>query len=164
MCFWYADSTFEVLVDICKAEVCTTGKHALKKGSFSWGKIDYIAYSGVARKPRMETNNANPESPNSSENESYEQRLVDMQSRLIADYGRGKKDWSEEDLRQLPSVERQSIEQNGWNIAQFLNMIQNMPSYQKLLDDSISRDKEVWEILQKVCCTQKKKVFINGLT
>lgn len=147
MCYWYADSTFEVLVDIGHANVCVNGQKAQKKGVFSRGGIKCIAYTGITRKSLME--NMGPGSTHTSENNSYEQQLVDIQGRLIKRYG----SVQIPDPAQLPTAERQSIEQNGWNLAQFLGMIQDMPTHQKLLHDSIARDREVQEILEKVSST-----------
>lgn len=137
MCYWYADSTFEVLAEIGKANVCVEGKAAQKKGVWSWLNVDCVAYRGVTRR--------------SLHDDAYRQQLVKMQGELVAKYeGTQKKAWSQEELARLPGEERQAVEQNGWNVAQFLHMIQDMPTHQKLLDDSTARAREVRELLEKV--------------
>ncbi|KAJ4288310.1 hypothetical protein N0V88_007348 [Collariella sp. IMI 366227] len=116
MCYWYADSTFEVLAEIGKANVCVEGKSVQKKGVWSWLNVDCVAYSGVTRR--------------SVEDKTYQQQLVEMQGELVVKYDdTQKKAWSQEELALLPVEERQAIEQNGWNVAQFLRMIQDMPTH-----------------------------------
>ena len=85
------------------------------------------------------------------EDDTYQQQLVKMQGELVVKYdGTQKKAWSQEELARLPVEERQATEQNGWNVAQFLRMIQDMPTHQKLFDDSTARAREVRELLEKV--------------
>ncbi|KAK4185158.1 hypothetical protein QBC35DRAFT_465808 [Podospora australis] len=81
-----------------------------------------------------------------------------MQGELVAKYdGTQKKAWSQEELARLPVEERQAIEQNGWNVAQFLHMIQDMPTHQKLFDDSTARAREVRELLEKIQFGQEEQ-------
>ena len=49
MCYWYADSTFEILADIGKANQKICGEPAQKKGVFTYKGVDYIAYTGITR-------------------------------------------------------------------------------------------------------------------
>ncbi|KAJ4288332.1 hypothetical protein N0V88_007370 [Collariella sp. IMI 366227] len=144
MCYWYADSTFEVLAEIGKANVCVEGRSVQKKGVWSWLNVDCVAYSGVTRR--------------SLEDDTYQQQLVEMQGELVVKYdGTQKKAWSQEELARLPVEERQAIEQNGWNVAQFLRMIQDMPTHQKLFDDSTARAREVRKLLEKNEFWQSKR-------
>jgi hypothetical protein len=152
MCYWYADSTFEVLAEIGKGKV-RGGKPLQKKGVWSWRSVDCVAYSGVTRRSLTETGNTGPDPTRTGDGEDdiYRQQLVTMQGELVAKYdGTQKKAWSEVELARLPAAERQAIEENGWNVAQFLGMIQDMPTHEKLLDDSTAREREVQGILGKV--------------
>ncbi len=154
MCHWHADSTFEVLAEIGKAKVCADANALRDKGVFRWSRLECVAYSGVTRKALAETGDVDTGPTHAGDDGLYQQQLVKMQGELIAKYDcNPKKAWSEEDLARLPAVERQAVERNGWNVAQFLSMIQDMPTHQELLDDSIAREREVREALEKVCYT-----------
>ncbi|KAJ4288305.1 hypothetical protein N0V88_007343 [Collariella sp. IMI 366227] len=94
----------------------------------------------------------------SVEDDTYQQQLVEMQGELVAKYdGTQKKAWSQEELAPLPVEERQAIEQTGWNVAQFLRMIQDMPTHQKLFDDSTARVREVRKLLEKIQFGQEEQ-------
>ena len=61
-----------------------------------------------------------------------------MQASLVV-----KDDEAQGDNEEFRAAERESIKQNGWNVAQYLGMVQQMPTHQKLLDDSIARAEDV---------------------
>ncbi|KAH6844766.1 hypothetical protein B0I37DRAFT_446744 [Chaetomium sp. MPI-CAGE-AT-0009] len=151
MCYWYADSTFEVLAEIGKAEACKAGESLPQKGIFRLANVDYIAYRGVTRKSLMDSGNGGPDPTRAGEDDPYPRRLAEMEGELVQKYdSKQKKSWSEEELAQLPAVERQAIEKDGWNVAQFLSIIHDMPTHQKLLNDSIAREREVRGLLEKI--------------
>ena len=154
MCYWYADSTFEVLAEMGGARLWVEeGKQSSKKGVWRWGGADYIAYTGVTRKSLAESGGKGPDATmQANKDDAYPQQLVKIQGELVDKYeGAQKKPLSGHDLQQFPAAERQEIEKNGWNVAQFLAMVQDMPLHQKLLDDSISRAREVRKALKDVC-------------
>ncbi|KAH6616140.1 hypothetical protein B0J18DRAFT_438972 [Chaetomium sp. MPI-SDFR-AT-0129] len=151
MCYWYADSTFEVLAEIGKAKVRADGKLSQKKGVFRWGNVDCVAYSGVTRRSLIETGKMTSDPTRVDEDDVYCQELIKIQDELVAKYDstRGKAG-SKEELAQLPEAERRAIEQNGWNVTHYLSTIQKMPTHQKLLDDSTAREREVREALREI--------------
>lgn len=147
MCYWYANSTFEVLTEIGKATVHV--ENSQKWGVLSWSSTNH--YTGVTRKSwAANTGNVGPESTQSTENDPYREELVELEGRYFKKYD-GRKSWTEEDLAQVPMEERPSIKKTGWNVMYFIKMIKEMPSHKKLLDDSVARSREVWDILEKVC-------------
>ncbi|KAK4133000.1 hypothetical protein BT67DRAFT_435260 [Trichocladium antarcticum] len=130
-----------LLAEIGKANVSVEGKPVQKRGVWSWLNVDCVAYSGVTRR--------------SLKDDTYQQLLVQMQGELVAKYdGAQKKASSQEELS---TEERQAIEQNGWNVAQFLRMIQDMPTHQTLFDDSTARAREVRELLEKIQFGQEEQ-------
>lgn len=151
---WYAGSTFEVLADIGKAQISAEDQKSRNKGFFSWIGLANTVYNGVTRKSLMETETVGRRSTHTGEGTSYEQRLVKIQDKFVRRYDvMQNRSWSEEALAELPIVERKTIEQNGWNTAQFLNLVQSMPTHEKLLEDSIAMDRETRVKLEEVCPT-----------
>ncbi|KAJ8130907.1 hypothetical protein O1611_g2721 [Lasiodiplodia mahajangana] len=158
MDYWYAESTFEVLVELGKAKVRSASKSPQKRGFWSW--LGFIAYSGVTRRSLAETGNVGPDPTHASEDDIYWQQLVKIEGDIVMKYDNAqKKAWGEE-LATLPAVEREAIEQNGWNVAQFLSMVQDMPTHQKLIGDSIARAKEVREALENIQYSRKEKEVV----
>ena len=152
MSYWYAGSTFEVLAEIGKAKVCADSKTSQKKCVWSWTcKASCVAYAGITQRSLTEAGNATSDTTRAGEDEFYQEQLVKVQGRLVAEYDSGqKKAWGEEELARLPAAERQAIEQNGWNVAQFLSIIQDMPTHETLFDKSTAREREALAVLEKV--------------
>lgn len=149
MCYWYADSTFQVLADIGNAEISMDIQNSYKMGSLIWGSTNFIAYTSVTRKSSPKTTSMDSE----SSDENFEKHLLEVQQKLVAKYDSKHYILDQEDLAQLSQAEYESFKQNGWNIEQYLRLIQEMPAHEKLLEDSIARASEVQEILTTVCYT-----------
>ncbi|KAK0655098.1 hypothetical protein B0T16DRAFT_4055 [Cercophora newfieldiana] len=149
MCYWYADSTFEVLAEIGKANVCVEDKPVQKKGVFTWLYVNYVAYPGVTRK--------------SLNDDAYQKQLVDMQTKLVEKYDGAtqmtQKAWSQKELAELPKEERLAIEQRskGWDVSSFLDIIRTMPTHQELFDKSKARAREVRGLLETIQLGQEEQ-------
>ena len=145
MCYWYADSTFEVLADMgnAKQELLWAAKN---KGVLRSWKIKWTVYTGITR---MSVARSTPAGTSDClEEESYGNELSRLERAgvtydITADgkSGRG---------LDIAERRRRKAEREGWT-AKFLERIKEMPDHQTLLNESKARAITVREELKTVC-------------
>ena len=142
MCYWYADSTFEVLFHIGGATQVLCAEKSQRRGVWTLNKVNYVAYTGMTRRSLVQT--CSPDTPARAgidEDELHQQQLIHMQGELVAKYGKSQSgDPSEESAADLTTAEREPIKQNGWNVARFLAMVQQMPTIRSCSHEEEARE------------------------
>ena len=143
MCYWFAGSTYESIVEIANGIDTLDPEHATLRGVAALvnGTIDVIGYKGVTRKSLESSQVVRSENLDTFEGNKYERLLQAIEKN--ATKGRVVE----------PALPGASVTPRGWDITKLVQLFQECPSQEVLVAESIKRAGDVRNQLQEVCIT-----------